>query len=183
MAPRPALSTRVLLICAAIAVGTGIVSAAAGYLTPVLLTAAPIFYGLLLLAHILPGIVAQEMLRAPWVAVITHVFAALIAAAISPQWILSYVGAIAIMGGVQEGWAALGRYRRWSNAWLLTGGAILGLILGLTAGLGIGISKFGVPLAFASVGVYALGGVLWTFVGILIGRAMRNAGLARTARS
>ena len=67
---------------------------------------------------------------------------------------------------------------RWMRRALFT--AILGLLLGLTAGLGIGINKFGVPLALLSVGVYVAGAMLWTYVGILIGRSMRKAGLART---
>ena len=181
MTARSSLSTRILLICAAIAVGTGIVSAVAGYLTIPVIASVPILYGLVLSMHLLPGIVAQEMLRTPWVALITHLLAALVALAMSPQWFLSYVAAIAIMGGAQEGWAAIGRYRTWSMSWLLTGGAVLGLLLGLTAGLGIGISKFGVALAFVSVGIYVAGAVIWTYIGILLGRSMRKAGLARTA--
>ena len=180
MTTRSPLSTRVLLICAAIAVGTGILSAVAGYLTIPVVAGAPIFYGFVLSMHLLPGIVAQEMLRTRWVALITHLLAALVALAMSPQWFLSYVAAIAIMGGAQEGWAAIGRYQKWSTGWMLMGGAVLGLLLGLTAGLGIGISKFGVPLALVSVLVYVAGVAFWTFVGVLFGRSMRKAGLART---
>lgn len=180
MTTRPPLSTRILLICAAIAVGTGILSALAGYLTIPVVAGAPILYGFILSMHLLPGIVAQEMLRTRWVALITHLLAALVALAMSPQWFLSYVAAIAIMGGAQEGWAAIGRYQKWSTAWMLAGGAVLGLLLGLTAGLGIGISKFGIALALVSVLVYVGGSVFWTFVGVLIGRSMRKAGLART---
>lgn len=183
MTRRPTLSTRILLICAAIAVGTGIISALAGYLTIPVFASAPILYGFVLSIHLLPGIVAQEMLRAPWVAIITHLLAALIGLAMSPQWFLSYVAAIAVMGGTQEGWAAIGRYKKWSTGWLLTGGAILGVLLGLSAGLGIGIKNFGLPLALASIGIYVAGAALWTFIGIGIGRSMRKAGLARTSRS
>lgn len=180
MTSRSPLSTRVLLICAAVAVGTGLLSAIAGYLTIPVVSFWPIFYGFVLSMHLLPGIVAQEILRTPWVALITHLLAALVALAVSPQWFLSYIAAVAIMGGVQEGWAAIGRYRKWSVSWIVIGGAVLGLLLGLTAGLGIGISKFGVPLALVSVLVYVAGGAFWTFIGVLIGRSIRKAGLART---
>lgn len=182
MSVRPQISTRVLLICAAIAVGTGLLSSVAGYASIPVLATAPFFYGLILSAHLIPGIVAQEILRGPWVALITHALAALVGLATSPQWFLSYVAAIAIMGGVQEGWAAIGRYKKWSMGFMLTGGAILGLLLGLTAGLGIGISKFGVGLGFLSVLVYVVGAVLWTLVSILVGRAIRNAGVGLTSR-
>lgn len=181
MTTRSPLSTRILLICAAVAVGTGILSAIAGYLTIPVFASAPILYGLVLSMHLLPGIIAQEILRTPWVAIITHLLAALVGLAMSPQWFLSYVAAIAVMGGVQEGWAAIGRYRKWSTGWMVLGGAVLGLILGLTAGLGIGIKNFGLPLAIASIGIYVLGAAAWTYVSVLIGRSMRKAGLARTA--
>ncbi|MGO1881177.1 MAG: ECF transporter S component, partial [Microbacterium gubbeenense] len=54
------LSTRVLLICAAVGVATGLVSAGAGYLSIPVSAAAPVLYGLVLGSHVLPGIVAQS---------------------------------------------------------------------------------------------------------------------------
>ena len=45
------------------------------------LAAVPFAYGLLLGAHVLPGIIAQEVLRLPLVAVLSHVMAAIVASA------------------------------------------------------------------------------------------------------
>ena len=48
MNSRPVLSTRTLLVCAAIGVATGILGGIAGLLTPVVLVVAPYAYGLVL---------------------------------------------------------------------------------------------------------------------------------------
>ena len=110
MAPASRLSTRVLLICAAIGVATGLLSAVAGYVSAPIWATLPIVYGLVLGSHVLPGIIAQELLRRPWVALITHLVAALVASAFSPQWIGRYLGTALLIGLLQEAIAALARY-------------------------------------------------------------------------
>lgn len=182
MAPTQRISTRTLLICAAIAVVTGLLSAVAGWLSGVTVAFVPVAYGLVLTAHILPGIVAQDVLRQRWVALITHLLAALVASAANPAFVMSYLSAVIIMGGIQEGWAAIGRYRRWNTGWMITGGAILGAVLGFTAGLIIGMKYLPLWGAVLSVALTIAGGVAWTLVGLAIGRALRRAGLARTTR-
>lgn len=180
MAKERRLSTRVLLVCAAIAVATGLISALAGLLSGATILLAPALYGLVLTAHLLPGIVAQDVLRQPWVGLLTHLLAALVASATQPAFIASYLLAVVIMGGVQEGWAAIGRYRRWDLPWFLIGGAILGVVLGVSAGLPIGLKHFagwGVVLAIV---LTVAGAVAWTLVGLGIGRALRRAGVVRT---
>ena len=107
VAPPRTLSTRVLLICAAIGVATGLLAAVAGYVSPIVFTAAPFLYGLVLASHVIPGVIAQALLRLPWVALLTHLFAAVIASAFAPQWIGRYLGTALLIGGLQEGVAAL----------------------------------------------------------------------------
>lgn len=103
MARTSVLSTRVLLICAAIGVATGILGGIAGWVTPLLLASPLLFlYGLVLGSHVLPGIIAQEVLRLPFVALITHVFAALIASAFNPAWSLRFIGTALLFGLIQE---------------------------------------------------------------------------------
>ena len=68
----------------------------------------PILYGLVLGVHVLPGVIAQDLLRAPWVALITHLIAALVASAVVPLWIGRYIGTALLIGALQEGIAALG---------------------------------------------------------------------------
>lgn len=182
MSPKQRISTRVLLICAAIGVVTGLVSALAGALSGPTIIVAPVLYGIVLTAHALPGALAQAVLREPWVALITHLLAALVASATQPAFIGSYLAAVVIMGGVQEGWAAIGRYRRWSAGWLCTGGAILGVILGLTAGLIIGMKHLPWWGTILSVALTIIGGVVWSLVAVAVGRALGRAGLTRTHR-
>jgi hypothetical protein len=107
------LSTSVLLTCAAIGVAAGVLQAGAGAISAPVSAAAPILYGLILGVHVLPGVIAQELLRAPWVALITHLIAALVASAVVPVWIGRYVGTALLIGGLQELIAAASRYRRW----------------------------------------------------------------------
>ncbi|WP_040168139.1 ECF transporter S component [Microbacterium gorillae] len=183
MASSQRLSTRTLLICAALAVVTGVVSAIAGWVSGPTIAAVPVLYGLVLTAHALPGILAQVVLRQPWVALITHLLAALVASAVNPLFVLSYLSAVVLMGGIQEGWAAIGRYQRWSIGWLAIGGAILGAVLGLTAGLIIGLKYLPWWGAMLSVLLTVVGGVLWTLVAEAIGRALHRAGLTRTYRA
>ncbi len=65
MALRQALNTRTLLVCAAIGVATGILGGVAGLVTVGVIALAPYVYGLVLGVHVLPGIIAQEVLRKP----------------------------------------------------------------------------------------------------------------------
>lgn len=130
MARTPVLSTRVLLVCAALGVATGILGGIAGWVTPVLLASPLLFlYGLVLGSHVLPGIIAQEVLRLPLVALITHVFAALIASAFNPAWALRFIGTALLFGLIQEGVAALTRYRSWGPWRFFVSAAIIGVIV------------------------------------------------------
>jgi energy-coupling factor transport system substrate-specific component len=116
VARTPLLSTRVLLVCAAIGVATGIIGGIAGWVTIPVLAGPAFLYGLVLGSHVLPGIIAQEVLRKPLVALITHFVAALVASAFNPAWSLRFIGTALLFGAIQEGVAALTRYRAW-GAW------------------------------------------------------------------
>ncbi|RBO72545.1 ECF transporter S component, partial [Microbacterium sp. H6] len=130
MARTSVLTTRVLLVCAAIGVATGILAGIAGWVTPVLLASPLLFlYGLVLGSHVLPGIIAQEVLRLPLVALITHVFAALIASAFNPAWALRFIGTALLFGLIQEGVAALTRYRSWGPWRFFLSAAIIGVFV------------------------------------------------------
>jgi energy-coupling factor transport system substrate-specific component len=151
VAARPsALSTRVLLICAAIGVATGLLGGIAGWITPIVIATAPMLYGLVLGVHVLPGIIAQEVVRLPWVALLAHVLAALVASATSPQWAGRYIGTALLIGGIQEVVVALivdlGSFAPWVQAAYLT--------------------------------ISVLGPVAWTAVGLAVGARLRSAGVA-----
>ena len=171
------LSTRVLLICAAVGVATGLVSAGAGYLSIAVSATAPVLYGLVLGSHVLPGIVAQSLLRVPGVALITHVLAALVSTAFAPAWVLRYIGTALLIGVIQEGITAIGRYRYWGLGRFMISAVIVGVILAVPIGFAADIDKFE-PWAFVLYLVmFIVGPVAWTFIGVRIGSALRRAGV------
>ncbi|MEV8135457.1 ECF transporter S component [Microbacterium aurantiacum] len=179
MARTSVLSTRVLLTSAAIGVATGLLGGIAGWVTPVVLLAVPILYGIVLGSHVLPGIIAQEVIRLPWVALLSHVFAALVASAMAPQWALRFIGTALLFGGIQELVAALTRYRVW-DAWRFF---ISAIIIGILVAVVVAFAADLASLPTWAQGVYlvvsVLGPVAWTALGLGIGVALRRAGVAR----
>lgn len=171
------LSTRVLLICAAVGVATGLVSAGAGYLSIPVSAAVPVLYGLVLGSHVLPGIIAQSLLRVPGVALISHVLAALVSSAFAPAWVLRYIGTALLIGVIQEGITALGRYRHWGIGRFMISAVIVGVLLAVPIGFAADVDKFA-PWAFVLyLAMFVIGPVVWTFIGVRIGNALRRAGV------
>lgn len=179
MARTPLLQTRVLLVCAAIGVATGIVGGIAGVLTPFLLFAAPYAYGLLLGIHVLPGIIAQEVLRRPLVALITHVMAALISSAFNPAWALRFIGTALLFGAIQEGVAALTRYRTWGAWRFFISAAAIGVIVAVVVFFVAHLGSLAPWAQIAYLVLSLLGPIAWTMLGLAIGAALRRAGVAR----
>lgn len=180
MARNTTLSTRVLLVCAAIGVATGIVGGIAGLLTPVVLATAPFAYGLLLGAHVLPGIIAQEVLRLPLVAILTHVIAALVSSAFNPAWAGRFIGTALLFGAIQEGVAALTRYRAWGSWRFFISALIIGILVAVVVFFAAHMSVLPLWAQIAYLALSVLGPVAWTAVGLGIGSSLRRAGVART---
>ena len=180
MAKTPVLSTRVLLTCAAIGVATGLVSAVAGYLSAPVSATIPVLYGILLGSHVLPGVVAQALLRLPWVALLTHVLAALVSSAIAPHWTTRFIGAAILIGGIQEGVAALTRFRHWEWWRFLISAAIVGVVLAVSIGIAADVSTFAPWARIVYFGLFIGAPIAWTFAGLAIAAALRRAGVART---
>jgi len=170
----------VLLVCAALGVATGILGGIAGWVTPVLLASPLLFlYGLVLGSHVLPGIIAQEVLRLPLVALITHVFAALIASAFNPAWALRFIGTALLFGLIQEGVAALTRYRSWGPWRFFVSAAIIGVIVAVVVFFAAHLSVMPVWAQILYLAISVLGPIAWTAVGLAVGSALRKAGVAR----
>lgn len=179
MARTPVLSTRVLLVCAAIGVATGILGGIAGLLTPVVLLTAPYAYGLLLGSHVLPGIVAQEVLRKPLVALVTHVIAALVASAFNPAWALRFIGTALLFGAVQEGVAALTRYRAWGAWRFFVSGGVIGVLVAVAVFFAAHLGTLALWGQVLYLVISVLGPLAWTAVGLAVGTALSRAGVAR----
>jgi energy-coupling factor transport system substrate-specific component len=179
MATRSRLSTSVLLTCAAIGVATGLLGGIAGWVTPVVLATLPILYGFVLGAHVLPGIIAQDLIRLPWVALISHVVAALVASAMAPQWAFRFLGTAILFGGIQELVAALTRYRLW-NAWrFFVSAIVIGVLVAIVVAFAAHLSTLAPWAQVVYLALAVLGPVAWTAVGLGIGTALRRAGVAR----
>lgn len=182
VASSSALSTRVLLTCAAIGVATGIVGGIAGWLTPVVLLALPIAYGLVLGSHVLPGIIAQEALRLPLVAIITHVIAALVASAFNPAWAPRFIGTALLFGAIQEGVAAITRYRAWGAWRFFISGGIIGAIVAVVVFFAADLGKLPPWGQIVYIILAVLGPIAWTAVGLWVGVGLRRAGVSRAPR-
>lgn len=183
MTPRSPLSTSVLLTCAAIGVATGVLGGIAGWLTLAVLATAPILYGIVLGAHVLPGIIAQELLRLPWVALIAHVVAALVASAMAPQWAFRFIGTALLFGGIQEVVAALTRYRVWSAWRFFLSAVVIGAVVAVAVAFAAHLSTLALWAQIVYLVVAVLGPVAWTAAGLGVGASLRRAGVARASRS
>lgn len=179
MATASRLSTRVLLVCAAIGVATGLLGGIEGWLAVPVITGLPIVYGFLLGIHVLPGIVAQETLRVPWVALITHLIAALASAAVAPPYTFQFLGTALLFGGLQEGVAALVRYRSWAPWRFFASGLVIGVVVALAVFFAAHLSALPLWAQVAYLVLAVLGPVAWTAIGLWIGVGLRRAGVAR----
>lgn len=165
-------------MCAAIGVATGILGGIAGLVTLGVIAIAPYLYGLVLGVHVLPGIIAQEVLRRPMVALITHVIAALISSAFTPMWVMRFIGTALLFGAIQEGVAALTRYRAWGRWRFFVSAAIIGVIVAVVVGIVVDLARFEPWVQLSYLIVSVLGPIGWTAVGVAIGNALRRAGVA-----
>lgn len=157
---------------------TGILGGVAGLVTLGVIALAPYVYGLVLGVHVLPGIIAQEVLRKPMVALITHVIAALISSAFTPMWAMRYIGTALLFGAIQEGVAALTRYRAWGRWRFFVSAAIIGVLVAIVVGFIVDLAQFAPWVQLSYLIVSVLGPVVWTAIGIAIGNALRRAGIA-----
>lgn len=178
MTKNPVLSTRALLICAAVGVATGIIGGIAGLLTPGVIVLAPFLYGLVLGSHVLPGIIAQEVLRLPVVALMTHVVAALVASAFNPLFTMRFIGTALLFGAIQEGVAALTRYRAWGPWRFFISAVIIGVIVAVVVFFVADMAKLPAWAQIVYLLVSVLGPVAWTAIGLGVGSSLRRAGIA-----
>lgn len=176
---RSVLPTRVLLVCAAIGVATGLLGGIAGWVTIPILAGPAFLYGLVLGSHVLPGIIAQEVLRRPLVALITHVIAALIASAFNPAWAMRFIGTALLFGAIQEGVAALTRYRAWGAWRFFVSAAVIGVFVAVVVFFAAHLSAMPLWAQIAYLAISVLGPIAWTAIGLAVGTSLRRAGVAR----
>ncbi|WP_438354558.1 ECF transporter S component [Microbacterium sp. CJ88] len=182
MAQRSRISTSVLLTCAAIGVATGLVGGAAGWLTVGVLALTPWAYGLLLGVHVLPGIIAQEVLRMPWVALLAHVLAALVSSAVAPIYVLNFLGTAILFGGIQELVAAVVRYRSWAPWRFFISAIVIGAVVAAAVYFAAHLKVLGPWALVAGLVLAVVGPVAWTAAGLGVGAGLRRAGIGTRRR-
>lgn len=166
-----------LLVCAAIGVATGLIGGIAGWITPVVLGGVPIVYGFVLGAHVLPGIIAQEVLRLPTVALLSHVLAALVSTGVAPQYAMQFLGTAVLFGGIQELVAAATRYRSWGIWRFFVSALVIGVIVATAVFFAAHLRTFPLWAQISYLVLSVLGPVAWTAAGIGLGAALRRAGV------
>ena len=172
-------STRLLLTCAAIGVGGGLVFVVSGYVQGLLAATVPILYGALIGIYFLPGVISQSLLRRGGVALLTGLFAGLVAAAFSPQWFFRYVGAGIAIGLLQELPFLITRYRYW-KAWVFyLAAAIAGIVFAVGVYVALGLSHFAGWANLVYFSLFALSPVAMTWLGRLIADRLDKTGVAR----
>lgn len=182
MARTDLLSTRVLLVSAAIGVATGILGGIAGLLSAPVVAGAPILYGLLLGVHVLPGIIAQEVLQRPLVALLAHLLAALVSTAFAPGFALRFLGTALLFGGIQELVVALVRYRSWATWRYFVSAIIIGGIVAVAVFFAADLASLPGWAQITYLALALAGPLAWTAIGVFLGHGLRAAGVGRRTR-
>lgn len=177
------VSTRVLLSCAAIGVGGGLVAAASGYFAGLIAAIAPMLYGITIGAHFLPSVVALALLRRPGVALLTGVIAGLVGAAFAPMWLGRYVGTGLLVGALIELPFLISRYRRWSPWLFYVSAAVAGVILAGGVFIALGAEHYSAPVWLAYIALFVASPLFFTWIGRVIARALERTGVARQLSS
>ncbi|WP_203137142.1 ECF transporter S component [Microbacterium sp. JZ31] len=181
--PRTTLSTRTLLVCAAIGVATGLLGAAAGWITIAVLATVPVVYGFVLGAHVLPGVIAQRLLRLPGVAIATHVLASLVSSAFAPMYVWQFVATAVLFGGIQEASAALGRYRSWSPVRSLATAVVIGAVVAVAVAFAADLGSLAPWAQALYIALGVAGPIGWTIAGLSVAAALGRAGLAQSTEA
>ena len=183
VASRSPFSTSVLLTWAAIGVAAGILGGIAGWVTVPLLAWLPIMYGFVLGVHVLPGIIAQEVLRMPWVALLAHALAALVGMAIAPIYAWQYIGTALLFGGVQELVAAAVRYRSWAPWRFFISAIVIGFLVAAAVYFAADVRSLEPWAQIVYLVMAMLGPVAWTAIGLGVGAGLRRAGIGPRTRA
>ena len=176
-------STRILLSCAAIGVGGGLVAGASGYLAAAFAVFGPLFYGLTVGSHFLPSVVAFALLKRPGTAVLTGFIAGIVGAAFAPQWFWRYVGTGLLVGALLELPFLITRYRRW-NPWMFyLSGVVAGALIGIVVFAFHGAEHYAWWAWVVSLACWVGSPPLFIWIGRVIARALERAGVARSLTS
>ncbi|WP_127793830.1 ECF transporter S component [Agromyces sp. LHK192] len=172
-------STRILLTCAAIGVGGGLVAGASGYLAAAFAAFGPLFYGLTAGSHFLPSVVALALLKRPGTGLLAGLIAGLVGAAFAPWWFWRYVGTGLLVGVLLEIPFLIARYRRWDPWMFYVAGGLAGLVLAVGVFFALGAEHYAWWAWVVALVCWVASPVLFTWIGRLIARALERSGVSR----
>ena len=172
-------STRVLLSCAAIGVGGGLVAGASGYLAAAFAAIVPVLYGLTIGAHFLPSVVALALLKRPGVAVLAGLIAGLVGAAFAPLWIWRYVLTGLLVGALLELPFLVTRYRNWSPWLYYAAAAFSGVALAAGTFVVLGAEHYAPWTWVLYLALFVASPVFFTWIGRIIALRLAKAGVAQ----
>ena len=172
-------STRVLLSCAAIGVGGGVVAGASGYLAAAFAVFGPLLYGITAGTHFLPNVVALALLKRPGTAVLAGVIAGLVGAAFAPWWIGRFVGTGLLVGVLLELPFLITRYRRWDPWLFYVSAAFSGLVLAIAVFIGLGAEHYAWWAWAIALPLWVASPVFFTWIGRVIAARLARAGVAQ----
>lgn len=172
-------STRILLSCAAIGVGGGLVAGASGYLAAAFAVIGPLFYGLTAGSHFLPSVVALALLKRPGTGLLAGLIAGLVGAAFAPWWFWRYVGTGLLVGALLEVPFLIARYRRWDPWLFYVSGGLAGVVLAVGVFFALGAEHYAPWAWIVALACWVGSPVLFIWIGRLIARALERAGVAR----
>ncbi|UOE45553.1 ECF transporter S component [Agromyces larvae] len=181
--PARRTSTSILLSCAAIGVGGGLVAGASGYLAAAFAVFGPMLYGLTAGTHFLPSVVGLSLLRRPGTGLLTGLIAGLVGAAFAPWWFGRYLGTGLLVGLLLEIPFLVTRYRRWDPWMFYVSGAFAGLVLAVGVFFALGAEHYAWWAWVIALAAWVLSPVLFIWIGRVIANALERAGVARSART
>jgi energy-coupling factor transport system substrate-specific component len=106
------------------------------------------------------------------------VLAALVASAFNPIWFPRFLGTALLFGLIQEGVAALTRYRAWGAWRFFVSAAIIGVIIAVVVFFVVDLEKLPLWARIIYLPLAVLGPIAWTAIGLRIGISLRRAGVA-----
>ncbi len=174
-------STRVLLSCAAIGVGGGLVAGASGYLAAAFAAFGPLFYGITVGTHFLPSVVALSLLKRPGTAVLAGVIAGVVGTAFAPWWIWRYIGTGLLVGALIELPFLVTRYRRWDPWLFYVSSGFAGLVLAVAVFIALGAEYYAWWAWAIALPLWVVSPVFFTWVGRLVAARLARAGVAQSA--
>jgi len=172
-------STRILLSCAAIGVGGGLIAGGSGYLAAAFAAFGPLLYGLTIGSHFLPSVVAFALLRRPGTAVLTGFIAGIVGMAFAPQWWFRYIATGLLVGALLELPFFITRYRRWDGWLFYLSGTVAGALLGAVVFFALGAEHYAWWAWLIALSCWVVSPPFFIWIGRVIARSLERAGVAR----